>query len=82
MLLSAGYLREWPTDLVIYTVSAGDEPRSGNGTYRFAKTLGFKVVYWQGENNPVNFFATQMMFGEALRKGMNPKILLCLRRWY
>ena len=44
---------------IIYTVSAGDEPGAVMELYRFAKTLGFKVVcIGKGKNNPVNFFAT------------------------
>lgn len=62
---------------IIYTVSAGDEPGAVMELYRFAKTLGFKVVcIGKGKNNPVNFFATpDDVREEALRKGMNPKML-------
>ncbi|MGQ9623010.1 MAG: NAD(P)H-dependent oxidoreductase [Candidatus Caldatribacteriaceae bacterium] len=62
---------------VVYTVSAGDEPGAVIELYRFAKILGFQVVcIGKGKNNPVDFFATPDECGEeALRKGMNPKML-------
>lgn len=62
---------------VVYTVSAGDEPGAVIDLYRFAKVLGFQVVcIGKGKNNPVDFFATpDMCREEALRKGMNPKML-------
>ncbi len=62
---------------VVYTVSAGDEPGAVIELYRFAKVLGFQVVcIGKGKNNPVNFFATpDTCQEEALRKGMNPKML-------
>jgi predicted homoserine dehydrogenase-like protein len=62
---------------VVYTVSAGDEPGAVIELYRFAKALGFQVVcIGKGKNNPVDFFATpDTCREEALRKGMNPKML-------
>lgn len=62
---------------VVYTVSAGDEPGAVIDLYRFARVLGFQVVcIGKGKNNPVDFFATpDMCREEALRKGMNPKML-------
>lgn len=62
---------------VVYTVSAGDEPGAVIELYRFAKVLGFQVVcIGKGKNNPVDFFATpDTCQEEALRKGMNPKML-------
>ncbi|MGQ9473412.1 MAG: NAD(P)H-dependent oxidoreductase [Candidatus Caldatribacteriaceae bacterium] len=62
---------------VVYTVSAGDEPGAVIELYRFAKILGFQVVcIGKGKNNPVDFFATpDDCREEALRKGMNPKML-------
>lgn len=62
---------------IVYTVSAGDEPGAVIELYRFARILGFQVVcVGKGKNNPVDFFATpDTCREEALRKGMNPKML-------
>lgn len=62
---------------VIYTVSAGDEPGAVMELYRFARTLGFRVVtIGKGKNNPVNYYANpDECREEAERKHMNPKML-------
>ena len=44
---------------IVYSLTAGDEPGSICEIYRFAKSLGFKVVAaGKGKNNPLNFYAT------------------------
>jgi len=62
---------------VIYTVSAGDEPGALKELYNFACSLGFSVVTaGKGKNNPLDLDATpDDCREEALRKGMNPKML-------
>ena len=44
---------------VVYSLTAGDEPGSICEIYRFAKSLGFKIVAaGKGKNNPLDYYAT------------------------
>ena len=62
---------------VVYTGSAGDEPGATKELYDFCDALGFEVlVAGKGKNNPLDPFATpQSVRAEAVRRGMNPKML-------
>ncbi len=61
----------------VYTVASGDEPAVCKMLYDFARTLGFEVVcLGKGKNNPLNLGASsETCREEALRRGMNPKML-------
>lgn len=61
----------------VYTVASGDEPGVCKMLYDFARTLGFEVVcLGKGKNNPLNLEASpETCREEALRRGMNPKML-------
>ena len=62
---------------VVYTGSAGDEPGATKELYDFCDALGFEVlVAGKGKNNPLDHSATpQTVHAEAVRRGMNPKML-------
>jgi len=62
---------------VVYTGSAGDEPGAAKELYDFCDALGFEVlVAGKGKNNPLDHAATpQTVHAEAVRRGMNPKML-------
>jgi len=61
----------------VYTVAAGDEPAVCKMLYDFSRTMGFEVVcLGKGKNNIINYDITpEMCREEALKKGMNPKML-------
>lgn len=61
----------------VYTVAAGDEPAVCKMLHDFSRTMGFEVVcLGKGKNNPINYDITpEMCREEALKKGMNPKML-------
>ena len=65
----------------VYTVASGDEPGVCKSLYDFASTLGFEVVcLGKGKNNPIDYYATPSTCEEeALRKGMNPKMLAAFK---
>jgi predicted homoserine dehydrogenase-like protein len=61
----------------VYTVASGDEPGVLKALYDFSRTLGFEVVcLGKGKNNTMDYAATpDSCREEALRRGMNPKML-------
>ena len=65
---------------VVYSLTAGDEPGSIVEVYRFAKSLGFKVVAaGKGKNNPLDIYANPGMkewADKAAARDMNPRMLL------
>ncbi|MHA5220025.1 NAD(P)H-dependent oxidoreductase [Dysosmobacter sp. Phy] len=62
---------------VVYTVSAGDEPGVVKGLYDFAIASGYRVLSaGKSPNNVLDFTCTpDTVREEALRRGMNPKML-------
>ncbi|RPI57996.1 MAG: hypothetical protein EHM56_02875 [Chloroflexi bacterium] len=65
----------------VYTAASGDEPGVCKMLYSFAGMLGFEVVcLGKGKNNPIDLGATpDSCREEALRKGMNPKMLAAFK---
>lgn len=65
----------------VYTAASGDEPGVCKMLYNFAGMLGFEVVcLGKGKNNPIDLGATpDSCREEALRKGMNPKMLAAFK---
>lgn len=65
---------------IVYSLTAGDEPGSIVEVYRFAKSLGFKVVAaGKGKNNPLDIYANPGMkewADKAAARNMNPRMLL------
>nr|WP_305136249.1 NAD(P)-dependent oxidoreductase [uncultured Schaedlerella sp.] len=65
---------------IVYSLTAGDEPGSICEIYRFAKSLGFKVVAaGKGKNNPLDFYATPdtpEWAGKAKERKMAPRMLV------
>ena len=65
---------------IVYSLTAGDEPGSTVEIYRFAKSLGFKVVAaGKGKNNPLDIYANPGMkewVDKAAARNMNPRMLL------
>jgi predicted homoserine dehydrogenase-like protein len=65
---------------IVYSLTAGDEPGSIVEVYRFAKSLGFKVVAaGKGKNNPLDIYANPGMKEwqeKAAARDMNPRMLL------
>jgi predicted homoserine dehydrogenase-like protein len=66
---------------VVYSGSAGDEPAAVMELYDFADALGFDVLaIGKGKNNPVDYDCTPATVEEeALRRGMNPKMLCAFK---
>jgi len=66
---------------VIYTAAFGDEPGVCKMLYNQADALGFEIVcVGKGKNNPIDFDATpDSCREEALRRGMNPKMLAAFK---
>jgi len=65
----------------VYTAASGDEPGVCKMLHSFAGMLGFEVVcLGKGKNNPIDLGATpDSCREEALRKGMNPKMLAAFK---
>jgi predicted homoserine dehydrogenase-like protein len=65
---------------IVYSLTAGDEPGSIVEIYRFAKSLGFKIVAaGKGKNNPLDIYANPGMkewIDKAAARNMNPRMLL------
>jgi predicted homoserine dehydrogenase-like protein len=65
---------------IVYSLTAGDEPGSIVEVYRFAKSLGFKVIAaGKGKNNPLDIYANPGMKEwqeKAVARDMNPRMLL------
>lgn len=66
---------------VIYTAAFGDEPGVCKMLYNQADALGFEIVcVGKGKNNPIDYEATpDSCQEEALRRGMNPKMLAAFK---
>jgi len=66
---------------VVYSGSAGDEPGAVMELYDFADALGFEVrVIGKGKNNPIDYDCTPATVeAEALRRGMNPRMLCAFK---
>lgn len=65
----------------VYTAASGDEPGACKMLYDSAGAMGFEVIcLGKGKNNPIDLDATpESCRGEALAKGMNPKMLSAFR---
>ncbi|MDR2702505.1 MAG: hypothetical protein LBB72_08750 [Spirochaetaceae bacterium] len=66
---------------VVYSGSAGDEPGAVMELFDFADALGFEVrVIGKGKNNPIDYDCTPATVeAEALRRGMNPRMLCAFK---
>ncbi len=66
---------------VVYTAAFGDEPGVCKMLFNQADALGFEIVcVGKGKNNPIDYDATpDSCREEALRRGMNPKMLAAFK---